>query len=144
STASSIDLTCQIQKPATSSLVSENGPSMTVFLPAENRTRLPLLLGWRPSPANMTPAFTNSSLNLPMSASSFSLGIAPASEFFVALTTTMPRIVVLLLRLGGPPVEGARQRPLSERRTSRRRIDNPACFFWRRPPSVKTIVTSVG
>jgi membrane-bound lytic murein transglycosylase B len=100
STASSIDLTCHIQKPATSSLVSANGPSMVVFLPPENRTRLPSLLGWSPSPASMMPAFTSSSLNLPMSASSFSLGITPASEFFVALTITMTRIVVLLLGLG--------------------------------------------
>jgi hypothetical protein len=40
---------------------------------------------------------------LPMSASSFSLGITPASEFFVALTITITRIVVLLLGLGGGP-----------------------------------------
>src|ERR1700754_1192117 len=73
---------------------------MTVFLPPENRTRLPLLLGCRPSPASMMPAFTSSSLNLPMSANSFSLGITPASEFLLALTITMTRIVVLLLGLG--------------------------------------------
>jgi hypothetical protein len=38
-TASSIDLTCQIQKPATISLDSVNGPSMTVGVP-KNFTRL--------------------------------------------------------------------------------------------------------
>ena len=62
----------------------------------------------------MTPAFTSSSLNLPISASSFSLGITPASEFFVALTITMTRIVVLLLGLEDAPVEDDRQRSLSE------------------------------
>ena len=40
----------------------------------------------------MTPAFTSSSLNFPISASSFSLGITPASLSFVALTSTMNRI----------------------------------------------------
>src|SRR5262245_30864231 len=69
---------------------------MTDFVPPASRTRLPRLLGWRPSPANMIPALTSCSLNLPMSASIFSLGITPASEFFVALTITMTRIVVLL------------------------------------------------
>ena len=44
----------------------------------------------------MTPAFTISSLNLPMAASTSSDGITPASESFVALTITMNRIVVLL------------------------------------------------
>src|SRR5437588_121559 len=40
----------------------------------------------------MIPAFTSSSLNLPMSASSFSSGILPASESLVAFTITMNRI----------------------------------------------------
>src|SRR5262245_38265 len=44
----------------------------------------------------MMPAFTSSSLNLPISARSFSLGITPASDFAVALTITMTRIAVLL------------------------------------------------
>ena len=42
----------------------------------------------------MMPALTSSSLNLPISASSFSLGIMPASLFFEALTITMTLIVV--------------------------------------------------
>jgi hypothetical protein len=45
---------------------------MTVFLPPAKRTRLPLLLGWSPSPASMMPALTSSSLNLPISSNSFS------------------------------------------------------------------------
>ncbi|MNC90014.1 hypothetical protein D3C83_60480 [compost metagenome] len=65
---------------------------MTVFFPPANRTRLPLRLGCSPSPASMMPALTSSSLYLPISASSFSPGMMPASEFFVALTMTMTRI----------------------------------------------------
>src|SRR5262249_48743903 len=45
-------------------------------------------------PASITPALTNSSLNFPISAKSFSLGMTPASLFLVALTITMNRIVV--------------------------------------------------
>ena len=57
STASSIEATSQIEKPATNSFVSANGPSITVVLPAASKaTRLPLLLGWRPSLASTTPA----------------------------------------------------------------------------------------
>lgn len=41
----------------------------------------------------MTAAFTNSWLYFPISASSFSLGMTLASEFLVALTITMTRIV---------------------------------------------------
>jgi hypothetical protein len=125
-------------------LVSENGPSITVFLPAEKRTRFPLLLGRRPSPASMMPAFTSSSLNLPMSASSFSLGITPASEFLVALTITITRIVVLLLGLEEALVGGDHRRSLSARRTSVCEIDSPGILFLRPPPTVKTSTISVG
>src|SRR5215217_740129 len=45
SIASSIDFTFQIQKPAISSRVSANGPSVTIRFPPENFTRLPLELG---------------------------------------------------------------------------------------------------
>src|SRR6187431_740629 len=51
--------------------------------------RLAFTLGCRPSPDCMMPAFTSSSLNLPMSESSFSVGMTPASLFFVAFTITM-------------------------------------------------------
>src|SRR5216684_5149288 len=93
SIASSIDLTCHSQKPAISSLVSVKGPSTTVRFSPENRTRLPFELAWSPSAASSTPAFTSSSLNFPMSARSFCLGITPASESLLALTITMNRIV---------------------------------------------------
>src|SRR5204862_503909 len=94
STASSMDFTCQSQKPAMSSLVSEKGPSVTIFLPSAKRTRLAFELGWSPSPANNTPAFTNSSLYFPISVRSCSLGITPASLSLVALTKIMNRIVI--------------------------------------------------
>ena len=95
-----MSFTCHSQKPAMSSLVSAKGPSITVFGPPPpvKRTRLPALLGLRPSPDCMMPALTSCSLKAVMSASSFSLGMIPASEFFVALTITMTRIVVLLQR----------------------------------------------
>src|SRR5690349_13416467 len=77
-----------------SSLVSPNGPSITVRLSPEKRTRAPFELGCSPSPASMIPAFTNSSLYLPMALRSASLGRTPASESLVARTITMNRIVV--------------------------------------------------
>src|SRR6266851_2787312 len=94
STASSIDLTCHSQNPAINSLVSVNGPSITLRFVPENRTRLPFELGCSPSAASSTPAFTNSSLNFPISVRSSWLGMTPASESFVAFTITMHRIVL--------------------------------------------------
>src|SRR5438045_4135327 len=44
SMASSMDFTCHSQKPAISSLVSVNGPSVTVLLPPPNLTRTPFAL----------------------------------------------------------------------------------------------------
>ena len=58
--------------------------------------RFPFALGWSPSPASITPALTSSSLNLPISANSASLGRAPASLFFVAFTITMTFMFVSL------------------------------------------------
>ena len=55
---------------------------------------MPFTLGCSPSPASMMPLFTSSSLNLPISVRSFSLGITPPSEFFVAFTITMTRMTV--------------------------------------------------
>src|SRR5205823_9282663 len=93
SIASCFDFTCQIQKPAISSLVSVKGPSITVRFAPENLTRAPFELGCSPSMPSSTPAFTNSSLYLPMSVSSFSLGMTPASVFLSALTIIMNRMV---------------------------------------------------
>jgi hypothetical protein len=60
----------QSQNPATNSLVSANGPSITIRFSPENLTRAPFELGCNPSPASITPAFVSSSLNLPISVSS--------------------------------------------------------------------------
>src|SRR5712691_804037 len=94
SIASSFDLTCHSQNPATSSFVSLKGPSITVRFPLENLTRAPFELAWSPSPASITPAFTSSSLNFPMSVRIFLSGRTPASEFLSALTSTMNRIAM--------------------------------------------------
>ena len=93
SITSSFDRHCRIQKPATSSLVSANGPSTTVRCVPLNFTRAPFELGCSPSPASITPAFTSSSLNFPISVNSSVLGITPASESFVAFTITMNRMI---------------------------------------------------
>src|SRR5262249_35469392 len=79
--------------PATRSSVSGNGPSVTVRFAPSNLTRAPLELGWRPSPASMTPALTSSSLYLPIAARSSRLGSTPASDSLLAFTSTMNRIV---------------------------------------------------
>src|SRR5215813_27503 len=94
SIASSNVFTCHIQNPQINSFVSVKGPSVTVSLPLDILTRAPLELGWRPSPASITPAFTNSSLYFPISASIFSLGISPASVLSFALIRTMTRNVI--------------------------------------------------
>ena len=47
--------------------------------------RAPFELGCRPSPASMTPAFTISSLNLPIAVSNSVLGMTPASLLLVGL-----------------------------------------------------------
>src|SRR5205807_7743183 len=69
------------------------GPSITVRLAPENLTRAPFELGWSPSAACSTPAFTSSSLYFPISVRSFSSGSTPASELLLALTRIMNRIV---------------------------------------------------
>ncbi len=96
SMASSREPTCHSQKPATSSLVSAKGPSTTVRLSPENTTRAPFELGCRPSPARSTPAFMSSSLYVPISVMSCSLGMTPASLSAVALTMIMNRMSCLL------------------------------------------------
>src|SRR6478735_1316354 len=83
SSASSIERTSHIQKPATSSLVSANGPSVTVRCLPEKCT---------PAPASRMPALASCSLNSPISRKSSSEGITPFSEFGLALTKTMTRM----------------------------------------------------
>src|SRR5688572_29899578 len=134
STASSIDFTCQIQNPATSSLVSANGPSITARVEPSKRTRLPFDVGWRPSPASIRPAFDSCSLKLPISRRSFSFGITPASEFLSALTSTMTFMTDLLVSsLPGPARAGrpraGRSRPSPSRRTVTAGIDTRLEIF---------------
>ena len=52
----------QSQKPATSSFVSANGPSITVLFSPSNLTRAPLEFGCSPSPTSINPALVSSSL----------------------------------------------------------------------------------
>jgi len=94
SIASSFDFTCHSQKPAINSFASVKGPSVTFRFPPENLTRAPFELGWSPSAARSTPAFTSSSLYFPISVRSFSSGRTPASVFLSALTRIMNRIMV--------------------------------------------------
>src|SRR5207244_9662250 len=48
------------------SLLSENGPSVTVILPLASRTRTPSLLGNRPPVSTRVPFVTDFSTNLPI------------------------------------------------------------------------------
>src|SRR6266566_1421916 len=61
--------------------------------------RVPLDDGCSPSPASITPAFTSSSLNFPISVSMRSSGITPASESLLALTITRNRMAISLSHL---------------------------------------------
>src|SRR5262249_6809855 len=70
--------------------------STTVRFEPENRTLAPLELGWSPSPASITPAFTSSSLYFPISASISVLGSSPDSEALLARTIAINRIAASL------------------------------------------------
>src|SRR5579864_4180465 len=83
-----------IQYPAMSSLVSVNGPSMTVRLLPENLMRKPLELGWSPARSSSTPAFISSSLYLPIAEKSSSPGMTPASDSLLAFIIIMNFIFV--------------------------------------------------
>src|SRR5437867_6080394 len=131
SIASSFDFTCHSQKPAIRSFASRKGPVVTVRLLPENFTRAPLEVGLSPSPASITPAFTSSSLNRPISVNSFSLGIWPASVSLVALIMTMNRIA----SPHGFRGWGRRaRRPLPSSRTPQGEIDNGTILPGPTPP----------
>jgi hypothetical protein len=91
SSASSFDFVCISQNPATSSFASANGPSMTVALPPENLTRAPRELGCNPSPASMTPAFTDASFCFTIARRRGSSAIRPVSVYGSALSMTTNR-----------------------------------------------------
>src|SRR5437899_9769016 len=77
-----------------SSFASAKGPSITVRFAPEYLTRQPFELGFKPEASSSTPALCISSLYFCMSDMSFSEGITPASESFVALTIIMNRIAI--------------------------------------------------
>src|SRR5688572_9160037 len=133
SIASSFDFTWMSQKPAISSFVSAKGPSITVRLDPEKRTRAPFELGCNPSPASITPAFTSSSLNFPISARSFSSGRMPASEFLSALTMTMNRIERILRGSWQCAVLPLRRTSCHQIDTARRALEQLYVFHARGP-----------
>ena len=89
SIASAREVTLHIQNPAISSFVSTKGPSVTMRLLPENRTRAPWELGRSPSIASRIPACASSSLYFPMAASGPGRGGFSASYARVASTITM-------------------------------------------------------
>src|SRR5437588_884044 len=64
--ASTFESVFRIAQPPMTSLLSENGPSVTVILPLASRTRAPSLLGNRPPVSTRVPFFTDFSTNLPI------------------------------------------------------------------------------
>src|SRR3954467_1971374 len=67
---------------------------MTVFFGPSKRTRTPFALGWRPSPASITPAPTSSSLKRVIASTSASSGSWPASDLGSPFTNTITRISI--------------------------------------------------
>src|SRR6266853_4637982 len=96
-----------------SSFASVKGPSTTVRLLPEYLTRQPFELGFKPEPSSRTPAFCSSSWYFCISDMSFSGGITPASESFVALTIIMNRMVSSNQLGGGPPDGSGRMKSLA-------------------------------
>src|SRR5215831_1494040 len=76
--ASSLDSVRSKAKPAISSLDSVNGPSFTVYFPAERRTRDPFALGRHPSVASNVPDLKLSSTNAPILVISSCVGGVPS------------------------------------------------------------------
>src|SRR2546426_437996 len=66
SIASAFESVFRIAQPPMTSLVSENGPSVTVILPLASRTRMPSLLGSRPPVSTRVPFLSDFSTNLPI------------------------------------------------------------------------------
>src|SRR5438270_3744189 len=64
--ASALESVFRIAHPPMTSLLSENGPSVTVILPLASRTRTPSLLGRRPPVSTRVPSLSDFSTNLPI------------------------------------------------------------------------------
>src|SRR4030081_3048942 len=96
--------------------------------------RLPFELGWSPSPASITPAFTSFSLKFPISVRIFSPGITPASESLLALTKTITRICNnLLLQIFGaglPDIVDRLSIASSTYMSNERQLDRQAPSFF--------------
>src|SRR4029077_8668169 len=105
SIASCSEETFQIENPAMSSVVSANGPAVTVRFEPENRTRAPQELGVSPPATSMIPALINSLLNLSMASNISMGGISPASDAFVALPMIMTLMTELLNLVDGDAME---------------------------------------
>src|SRR5712691_7637647 len=66
SIASALESVLRMAQPPMISLLSENGPSVTVILPLASRTRTPSLLGSRPPVSTRVPFLKELSTNLPI------------------------------------------------------------------------------
>src|SRR6202008_4018694 len=116
---------------------------MTVRWPSENLMRVPFEVGWSPARSRRTPAFISSSLYLPISPRSSSLGIMPASDSLLALTIIMNRMTFLPTSLVCAQKPGSvfRRNPLSISKSNGagRNRQPIANFFgeWFPPPSTQ-------
>src|SRR5262244_1642353 len=63
-TASAFESVFRIAQPPITSLLSENGPSVTLILPLASRTRTPSLLGSRPPVSTRVPSLSDFCTNL--------------------------------------------------------------------------------
>ena len=95
-------------QPPMTSLLSVNGPSVTVILPLASRTRTPSLLGSRPPVSTRVPSLSDFSTNLPIASSSAVGGgdsrydsewrmnvryfMVPPSRVPITRRTSLPRI----------------------------------------------------
>src|SRR5690349_18691110 len=77
--ASALVAAFRIAQPPMISLVSENGPSITVNSPPDSRMRAPSLLAIRPPVSTSLPFLNDSSTNLPIA--SISAAGGPASRY---------------------------------------------------------------
>src|ERR1700679_911445 len=105
------------------SVVSANGPLVTVRFEPENRTRAPREVGVSPVPSSMIPALINSSINLSMAANA-SGSISPASDAFDALLITMTFMTELLNLVDGDAIEVGHFPAFTSSRTRISSIDN--------------------
>src|SRR6185503_18248775 len=64
--ASAFEAALRIAQPPITSLLSVNGPSVTVIFPFVSRTRTPSLLGKRPPVSTSVPSLSDCSTNLPI------------------------------------------------------------------------------